>query len=73
MVNALCVRFPYVFKAFLARNGSILKVFGLFAWVILMFLASLFASIFLRPPKEETDKARELGAYWRRSSPICRP
>eukprot|EP00930_Biecheleria_cincta_P034274 TRINITY_DN23700_c0_g1_i1.p1 TRINITY_DN23700_c0_g1~~TRINITY_DN23700_c0_g1_i1.p1 ORF type:complete len:1961 (-),score=292.91 TRINITY_DN23700_c0_g1_i1:88-5970(-) len=38
-------------------SGSSYLVFGLFAWLLIMFLGSLIASIFLRPENEESEPA----------------
>lgn len=57
MNGTVCCPLPHApFCLDTSASPTAFVVFGLFGWVILMFLVSLFASIFLRPPKEETDK-----------------
>lgn len=57
MNGTVCCPLPHApFCLDTSASPTSFVVFGLFAWVILMFLVSLFASIFLRPPKEETEK-----------------
>ncbi|CAJ1438265.1 unnamed protein product [Effrenium voratum] len=57
MNGTVCCPLPHApFCLDTSASPTSFVVFGLFSWVILMFIFAVIASIFLRPPKEETDK-----------------